>query len=66
MLFTAADGTKLDHEIEKYVPTTGQLIAWVRVPALSASVDTVIYMYYSNAMVADQWNKTGVWDTNFK
>src|SRR5574341_919689 len=30
ILFTAADGaTKLNHEIELYNPSTGQLVAWV-------------------------------------
>ncbi|MFC1588558.1 DUF2341 domain-containing protein, partial [Planctomycetota bacterium] len=44
-LFTAADGsTKLSHEIEKYDNTTGELVAWVKVPVVSASTDTVIYI----------------------
>lgn len=62
ILFTAGDGTtKLDHEIERYVPTTGELVAWIRIPSLSADVDTPIYMYYGNAAAADQSNPTGVW-----
>jgi hypothetical protein len=67
ILFTASDGvTKLDHELEAYTPTTGQVTAWVRIPALSNSADTVIYIYYGNAAAPDQQNKTGVWDTNYK
>jgi len=67
ILFTSSDGTtKLDHEIEKYVPSTGELIAWVEVPAVSASVDTEIYIYYGYAATSDQWNVTGTWDSNFK
>jgi hypothetical protein len=67
ILFTSSDGTtKLDHEIESYNSSTGQLVAWVRVPTLSASVDTVIYMYYGNSSASDQQNKTGVWDSNYK
>jgi Concanavalin A-like lectin/glucanases superfamily len=38
----------------------------VRIPSLSASVDTVVYVYYGNAAAADQQNKTGVWDSNYK
>src|SRR5437016_9531224 len=33
--FLLADGvTQLNHEIESYDPTTGQLVAWVQVPML--------------------------------
>jgi hypothetical protein len=66
ILFTAADGTtKLSHELEAYDPATGQLIAWVNVPALSPTSDTVIYVYYGNGAASDQQNKTAVWDSNY-
>lgn len=66
ILFTSSDEvTKLDHEIEKYVTGTGQLVAFVRVPSLSGSADTDLYMYYGNSGSGDQSNKTGVWDSNF-
>ena len=46
ILFTGSNGTtKLDHEIEYFNGTTGQLIAWVKIPSLSNTVDTDIYMY---------------------
>lgn len=67
ILFTSSDGvTKLPHEIEKYDSTTGQLIAWVKVPQLSATTDTVLYMYYGNASAADQSDKVNVWNQGFK
>jgi outer membrane protein assembly factor BamB len=67
IFFTAADGTtKLNHEIETYTSSTGQLVAWVQVPSLSNTTDTVIYMYYGNGSAANQQNAGGVWDTNFK
>jgi hypothetical protein len=73
ILFTSSDGTtKLDHEIEKYISATGELVAWVRIPSLSNSADTDIYMYYGYASATDQQNKTGVWNddggtaTNYK
>jgi len=37
--------TKLDWEVEKYVSTTGEIVAWVRIPTLSHTSDTVIYIY---------------------
>ncbi|GAH11312.1 unnamed protein product, partial [marine sediment metagenome] len=49
ILFAAADGTtKLDHEIESFDNVTGTLVAWVRIPTLSGSVDTDVYMYFGN------------------
>jgi MSHA biogenesis protein MshQ len=67
ILFTAADEvTKLDHEIEKYIPSTGELVAWVEVPTVSASVDTEIYVYYGNGAAANQWDIAGTWETGFK
>ncbi len=66
ILFTSSDGTtQLSHEIEKYDNTTGQLIAWVKVPTLSTSADTDIYVYYGNASSTDQWDPTNVWDSNY-
>src|SRR5262245_56836666 len=38
ILFTRADGvTKLNHQLESYSAGTGQVIAWVQVPSLSAT-----------------------------
>ncbi|HUO27854.1 MAG TPA: DUF2341 domain-containing protein, partial [Bryobacteraceae bacterium] len=66
ILFTASDGaTKLNHEIESYNPSSGQLIAWVQVPAVSPVSDTVIYIYYGNPSAGNQQNPTGVWDSNY-
>lgn len=66
ILFTGADGaTKLAHEIESYTSGTGALVVWIGVPSLSASVDTVLYMYYGNAGAPNQQNPTAVWDSNY-
>jgi len=66
ILFTSADGlTQLDHEIESYDSGTGALVAWVRIPTLDFDNDTVIYMYYGNAVASNQQNATGVWDSNY-
>jgi len=48
IVFTAADATTvLASEIESFSPT-GQLVAWVKVPALPATADTNLYVYYGN------------------
>ena len=68
ILFTKADGTTLlNYEIESYASTTGQLIAWVNIPILSALTDTAIYEYFGNASASTETsgNKTGTWNSNF-
>ncbi|OGN15907.1 MAG: hypothetical protein A3J47_02860 [Candidatus Yanofskybacteria bacterium RIFCSPHIGHO2_02_FULL_43_22] len=67
-VFTSSDGTtKLDHEIEKYASSSGELWAWVEVPTLSVAQDTIIYVYYGGpSSGATNQNKTGVWDSNYQ
>jgi hypothetical protein len=64
-VFTDANKVKLSHEIERYDSGTGHLVAWVKVPALSSTADTVIYMYYGNPNCPSQQSKTAVWNTNY-
>ncbi len=67
ILFTDSSGlTKVPHEIEQYTSSSGQVLAWVQVPSLSPTADTVIYLYYGNSTAPDQSNRTGVWDSNYK
>jgi hypothetical protein len=65
--FSASDGaTQLDHEVEEYDPASGTLVAWVRIPVLSASVDTVIYVYYGySGVTSPTENPTAVWDNHY-
>lgn len=66
ILFTSSDGTtKLKHEIERYEDVDGELIAWIKIPSLSSSVDTVIYMYYGNSSASAQSDPTNVWNSSF-
>jgi PKD repeat protein len=66
ILFTSADGTtKISHEIESFKNSTGALVAWVKVPTLSSSSNTVLYMYYGNPGASSQQNPTAVWDSKF-
>ena len=67
ILFTSSDGiTQIPYEREKYTSGAGALVAWVRVPTLSHTADTVLYMYYGNSGASDQQQKTSVWDSNYK
>ena len=64
--FFETDGiTKLSHEIESYDSGTGTLVAWVKIPSLTSSVDKVIRMYYGDATIGSQANSEGVWTTDF-
>ena len=65
ILFTSANGTRLNHEIEKFDGANGQLVAWINIPALSSTTDTDIYMYYGNASASNQENITATWDANY-
>jgi hypothetical protein len=64
IVFTTEDGSKLYHEIESY--SSGNLVAWVRIPSLSASSDTVIYMYYGNPSAGNQQAVPNVWASRYK
>jgi hypothetical protein len=78
IIFRALDSTTcggasvctLDHEIESYNGVSGQVIAWVRLPSVntvSASSNTVIYIYYGNSSITSTTENTdGVWDSNYR
>ncbi|HVQ01207.1 MAG TPA: DUF2341 domain-containing protein [Candidatus Thermoplasmatota archaeon] len=63
---------KLHHEIESFDGSTGALVAWVNIPLLSSTQDTIFYVYYGNPDAVDQsypqktWNShyQGVWHLN--
>ena len=64
IIFTANDGTtRLAHEIERYNTSTGEVIAWVKIPTLSASTGTDIYIYYKGVVEIDA---SSVWDDNYR
>ncbi len=57
----------LDHEIETYDGDNGNLVAWVRIPNLSATSDTTIYIYYGNSDITSSIeNPTGVWKDSYQ
>ena len=66
ILFVDSNDQKLSHEIEKYDPATGELVAWVKLPTLSSSVDTAITLYFGNPSSSLEEDRANVWDSNFK
>ena len=65
-VFTSEDhNIKYSHEIESYDSSSGELIAWVRIPFLDGDADTIIYLYYGNPNCASQEESDDVWDYDF-
>ena len=69
IIFTldSAGTNPLAFEQDSYSASTGAVDYWVKVPTVSHTSDTVIYMFYGNSsVITDQSNKTAVWDSNYK
>ncbi|MBT4360857.1 MAG: DUF2341 domain-containing protein [Candidatus Marinimicrobia bacterium] len=66
IIFTEADGsTLLDQELQNYDPATGHVLSWVRLPVLSPTVDTDIYLYYGNDAIFTNQSTTSTWNANY-
>jgi hypothetical protein len=62
----AAGQIPLDFEIDNYNGANGTAAFWVRIPSLSHTVDTTIYMWYGNPNISStQENIAGVWRNNY-
>ncbi len=69
VIFTSDSGctTKLDHEVERYVASTGEVVYWVEVPSVATGSNTVIYMCYANASItSSQQAVAATWSNGFK
>ncbi|OQP58419.1 DUF2341 domain-containing protein [Niastella populi] len=66
IVFTLPDcSTILPMQIERYTATTGQLVAWVKVPSLTGGSNQIIYMFYGKSGVVSNPSSTGVWDASY-
>lgn len=53
IVFTEGDcNTLLDHQIEVYDSASGEFVAWVKLSSLSATQNSVIYMFYGNSSIS--------------
>ena len=64
--FTDDQYNKLDHQIESYTATNGNFVAWVRIPSLSYTTNTVIKILYCNSQISTNPSVTTVWNTSYK
>lgn len=57
--------TRLAHEVESYAPVAGTLLAWVKVPSLTAT--TTLYIHYGDSTITtSQAMPTAVWSTGYE
>ena len=66
IIFTDDEYNQLDHQLEYYNGTNGDLIAWIRIPTLSSSSNTVIKVLYGNPQITSDPSVTSVWDSHYK
>ncbi len=65
--FTATDGTtQLDHDLESYNSGTGELVAWVRFPSLSATTDTQFFIYYGDSGITTDQSTSDTWNSDYQ
>ena len=64
-IFFTDGTTALDHELVRWNPATNRLHAWVRVPTLTAGVNTAIYVEYGDPAKAVAPNPPGVFSNGF-
>lgn len=51
----------LDHDLEHYDATTGELVTWVRIPTLDVTDTTYITMYYGNSNITMDQSSANTW-----
>ncbi len=62
----AAGTNVLPFERESYDASTGAVVFWVKIPTISHTADTVIYLQYGNsAITTDQSNGASVWTNGY-
>jgi hypothetical protein len=68
LYFTSDDGeSQLDHEIESFDRAEGSLRAWVALPSVSDSEDTVFYLYFGDGQDHSAGaSASGVWDSDYE
>ncbi len=66
IVFTDENNNRFDHQLEYFDGTNGDLIAWVRIPILSHSSNTIIKIMYGNPLATTDPSVTTVWDSHYK
>ncbi|MBT8220470.1 MAG: DUF2341 domain-containing protein, partial [Bacteroidia bacterium] len=65
--FMSADGCNvLEHEVEFYEATTGEINAWVEVDTVSATTNTTIRIYYGSTDIISDLSTPATWSEDFQ
>lgn len=66
IIFTLDDcSIPLYHQIERYIPTTGELLVWLRLPVLYALTNTEFKMYYGNNSILSPTESPNTWSSHY-
>ena len=67
-LWFSLDGgpTALAFEIERFVQSAGELVAWVKLPLIAAGSDTTFYLRYGDGSGTNKSNAASVWSNGFR
>jgi hypothetical protein len=65
LLFLDADGAPLAFERDHWDAASGDLVAWVKIPALSGDADTVFDLHYGSGNRVDLSDPPAVWTNGF-
>lgn len=57
--------TALSFELVSYNATTGKVEMWVKVPTLSHTADTPIYLFYGDAGISTNGSSSSTWSNGF-
>jgi hypothetical protein len=65
LVYQSPCDSPLDYQLEYYDPVTGEINIWVRLPLLSTTADTRIYLYYGNPAVIADGSSTNTWQSSY-
>ena len=64
--YTTVDTTRLYFEVESWDNVTEEAYVWVKVPSISNTSDTILYLYFDVDQDGSSYNNpVNVWDDNF-
>ncbi len=66
IIFTDNSGNLLDFQRESYNSATGQYVAWVKIPVLTAGTNVIIQMLYGKASITTNQSTTSTWSSGYE